>query len=551
MAGGIIIVKTCTNKIINIFILCIVFLLVSGIYFAYSCYALEGTDGETSVTAEQLTDLGGPDLIERTSTQGNFGLQSYGINIPGKAIFKSSDENVASVDSGGYVHIHSAGETVITITGEGIAEKRVTFRLSKAKINKLQFRYIMDYGSNLQKEDTIQVSENGGWFALINHFDESCSLSVYDDAVTADYEILDPEIMTMDEDGKISFNGLGEGGLRITTRENDLYLSGTYYVKISSVKHDYSLWLEKENVNAKMSGQGFRIKANCTPSSANLEYRITPSSSGIITVDDEGYVTFLKAGEAAVRVTAPETDKYLKRTVVVKFVITEDRIAQEIKGDAPSEIEFGNDVDLDMSASTDISYKSSDETLAIADADGLVRFLRPGTARITVTAEATSEYQGASRVITITARDYEAEAAAAAAQKEAAEKEKAAAAQKAAADKTGPAEPAQNEAASDQVRAQELAKELKKPKVTVKRQKKKNKISWKKVDGASGYVLYVKYPGARKYVRTVTKGANIKSVTHKGLTRKKTYKYKMRPYVKVGNAVCYGPYSKAVAGRVR
>lgn len=530
--------KTCTNKIINFFILCIGFLLVSGIYFAYSCYALEGTEGEASVTAENLTDLGGPNLIERTSTQGNFGLQSYGINIPGNAIFKSSDENVASVDSGGYVHIHAAGETLITISGDGIAEKRVTFRLSKGKIQKLQLKFIRGYGTNIYEPTTIHVPENNGYFSLYNHFDESCSLSIFADGVTADYEILDPEIMNMDEDGIISFNGLGEGRLKITTRENDLYLSGSYYVKISSVKYDYSLWMEHDNVKAKMSQQGFQIKANCTPSSANLAYRITNPSNGIITVDDKGYVTFLKAGEAAVLVTAPETDKYVEKKAVVKFVITEDRIAQEIKGNAPSETEFGKDFTLDMSASTDISFSSSDKTLAIVDADGLVHFIRPGTVKITVTAEPTSEYQGASRVITITARDSAAEAAAAAAQQ-------------AAADKARAAEAAKACAAADQAQANELAKSLKKPKIKVKRQKKKNKISWKKVKGASGYVLYVKYPGTGEYVPAVTKGSNIKSVTHKGLTRKKTYKYRLRAYVKVGNAISYGPYSKVASGKVK
>lgn len=505
---------------------------MSGIYFAYSCYALEGTEGEASVTAENLTDLGGPNLIERTSTQGNFGLQSYGINIPGNAIFKSSDENVASVDSGGYVHIHAAGETLITISGDGIAEKRVTFRLSKGKIQKLQLKFIRGYGTNIYEPTTIHVPENNGYFSLYNHFDESCSLSIFADGVTADYEILDPEIMNMDEDGIISFNGLGEGRLKITTRENDLYLSGSYYVKISSVKYDYSLWMEHDNVKAKMSQQGFQIKANCTPSSANLAYRITNPSNGIITVDDKGYVTFLKAGEAAVLVTAPETDKYVEKKAVVKFVITEDRIAQEIKGNAPSETEFGKDFTLDMSASTDISFSSSDKTLAIVDADGLVHFLRPGTVKITVAAEPTSEYQGASRVLTITARDYKAEAAAESA-------------------KVAAAQAAKARAAADQAKASKLAKNLKKPKLKVKRQRRKNKLSWNKVKGASGYELFVKYPGSKKYVKALTRNYKIKSVTHKGLTKRKRYSYRLRPYVKVGNAVAYGPFSKTVSAKVK
>jgi hypothetical protein len=101
------------------------------------------------------------------------------------------------------------------------------------------------------------------------------------------------------------------------------------------------------------------------------------------------------------------------------------------------------------------------------------------------------------------------------------------------------------------VSVNELAKSLKRPKLKCKRKKKCNKLTWSKVTGATGYVLYVKYPGTKKYVKALTKNGNTKSVTHRGLTKGRTYRYKIRPYVKIGHIIAYGRFSKSVAAKVK
>lgn len=84
-----------------------------------------------------------------------------------------------------------------------------------------------------------------------------------------------------------------------------------------------------------------------------------------------------------------------------------------------------------------------------------------------------------------------------------------------------------------------------------KRMKKANKLTWSKVAKASGYQLYIKYPGKKKYVKALTKNSTVKSVTHRGLKRKKYYYYKLRAYVKVGGKYYYGPFSKAIKVKVK
>ena len=74
------------------------------------------------------------------------------------------------------------------------------------------------------------------------------------------------------------------------------------------------------------------------------------------------------------------------------------------------------------------------------------------------------------------------------------------------------------------------------------------KISWKKVSGASGYVLYAKYSGGSyKAVKTASK--NTTSYTHKNLKFGKTYYYKLRAYKTSRGKRTYSSYSKVVSNK--
>ena len=106
-------------------------------------------------------------------------------------------------------------------------------------------------------------------------------------------------------------------------------------------------------------------------------------------------------------------------------------------------------------------------------------------------------------------------------------------------------------AAQKKQQALALARSLKAPKLKCTRKKAKNKLSWNKVAGATGYEIYIKYPKSKKYVKALTKGANIKSVTHKGLSRKKKYSYKVRAFAVIDGTYYYGPFSKTKKVKVK
>ena len=73
---------------------------------------------------------------------------------------------------------------------------------------------------------------------------------------------------------------------------------------------------------------------------------------------------------------------------------------------------------------------------------------------------------------------------------------------------------------------------------------KKATLSWKKVDGASGYVVYRKTNNGRwQIIKKITKG-NITSFTDKKLSKGKKYTYTVRAYRTVGKKNIYSGYNK-------
>lgn len=89
--------------------------------------------------------------------------------------------------------------------------------------------------------------------------------------------------------------------------------------------------------------------------------------------------------------------------------------------------------------------------------------------------------------------------------------------------------------------------------VKVKNSSKKTAtVTWKKVKGATGYIVYraTKKNGKYKAVKTITKASTTK-FKNKKLKKKKTYYYKVRAVKKAGKKVIYSAYSKTVSVKIK
>ena len=102
--------------------------------------------------------------------------------------------------------------------------------------------------------------------------------------------------------------------------------------------------------------------------------------------------------------------------------------------------------------------------------------------------------------------------------------------------------------------AKSAVPKLKKASVKTKTAKSGITITWSKVKGASGYVVYKHSPSTGKYVKKKTlKTSKMKkrAYTDKKVKWGKTYKYKVRAYRTIGGKRVYGPYSKTAVRKYR
>ena len=225
-----------------------------------------------------------------------------------------------------------------------------------------------------------------------------------------------------------------------------------------------------------------------------LKYKSKDESK--LTVDQNGKVTILttKPGRYQVDIiNEQETD--LVEACTYSCYITIERIEQKLSVSYPEKGTIGKTIRLKASAKTGITYENLKPKVASVSSDGKVTFKHPGNAVIRVRAAQTDKYFGK----------------------------------------------------SEKIRIRSV---LGKPKVKVKNAGGHSaRITWSKVAGAQKYLVYVKYPGQKKYKLAVKKSAKVKGILHRNLKKGKKYSYKVRACVKFGLTKYYSPYSKAVTIR--
>ena len=81
---------------------------------------------------------------------------------------------------------------------------------------------------------------------------------------------------------------------------------------------------------------------------------------------------------------------------------------------------------------------------------------------------------------------------------------------------------------------------------------KKATLKWNKQTGADGYVLYMATSKTGKYTKIAAlKGNGSVSFTKTGLTKGKTYYFKVAAYSTVGNTNLYGSFSSVKSVKVK
>lgn len=234
--------------------------------------------------------------------------------------------------------------------------------------------------------------------------------------------------------------------------------------------------------------------------SAQTSLRYNSDNPQVATVSSNGIVTIKGAGKAIITIVAEEDSDYMS---TIKYVtINVSKAASKLNYNGKSTISktCGDDsFNLNASSKTGVSYRSSNQAVARVNSNGSVSLVGPGTATITILSNSNANYKSETKKVTIKVA-------------------------------------------------------LKKPSIEAKYTKTKSerkvKLTWNKIPGASGYVIYA-YDSKTKKSMKITKSASERSATHHNLKKGKKYTYKIRAYAVVDGKYVYSSYSNVKTVNVK
>lgn len=217
----------------------------------------------------------------------------------------SSDESVATVDATGMVVAVSAGEADITASvtdSEMSAVCRVTVKVA---------------AKDITVPDNLDVKLNDG-----NETTVEATVSPADATdVKVSYASTDEAVATVDKDGRVQVLQPGECDITTTLmQDGEKVTEKTTHVKAFYEVESITL---DSNEGKLTVGNSHTIKATVAPEEIADETIVTWASSDekVATVDENGKVTAIAAGEATITANAGEKSTTYKLTVQAKKVV--------------------------------------------------------------------------------------------------------------------------------------------------------------------------------------------------------------------------------------
>ncbi len=281
--------------------------------------------------------------------------------------WKSSDNDVATVDSSGKVKAVGVGYAVITATTTQGSKKatcqvNVVKPVSKITLNKTSIR--IEVGDKYALKGTISPSDASN--------------------KTVKWTVADKSIATVSSGGTVTAKKLGKTTVTVTTAD------GGYTAKctVNVVKKVTSVKLSRSSAELYL-GKTLTLKATVSPSDAtDKSVKWTSSNTAVAKVSSNGVVTPVKPGTATITVKTSDGSFTAKCTVEVKRAVTKialNKTSATVKSDETLTLK----ATISPSNATDktVKWTSSNTKIATVTSSGTVKPVGKGTATITATSE--------------------------------------------------------------------------------------------------------------------------------------------------------------------
>lgn len=206
----------------------------------------------------------------------------------------------------------------------------------------------------------------------------------------------DESVATVDETGTVTAVAAGETEITATVKDTEMQDVCVITVKVSAKELKVP-----DTLDVKLNDTDeTAIEAKCEPKDAsNISFDFASSDEEVATVDKDGKVKVLKAGECDITTTlVQDGEKVTEKTTHVKAFYEVESITLDSN---EGKLTVGNSHTIkatvapeEVAAKTTIEWSSSDEKVATVDSNGKVTAVSSGNATITATAgEESANYE--------------------------------------------------------------------------------------------------------------------------------------------------------------
>ena len=293
-----------------------------------------------------------------------------------KVSWKSSDEAVATVDANGKVTGVKAGEAVITVTTED-GGKTATCKVA------VKDKEVNVTGVTLNKTTlTLEAGASETLTATITPADATNQKVSWKSSKEA--------VATVDANGKVTGVKAGEAVITVTTEDGGKTATCKVYVNTATVAVT-GVMLNKTETTI-LEGSSETLVATVLPENAtNRNVSWKSSDEAVATVDANGKVTGVKAGEAVITVTTEDGKKTNTCKVTVKSNTV--NVTGVVLNKTSISIPIGEDETLvakvlpENATNQNVTWSCKNPEIASVDANGKVTGIKAGMTIVTVTTE--------------------------------------------------------------------------------------------------------------------------------------------------------------------
>ena len=285
-----------------------------------------------------------------------------------KVSWTSSDKNVAIVSSKGIVTAITEGETTITVTSDDGNKKAYCFVTVSNAVT----------GVTLNRSSLSLLRDES--FTLVPTVSPPNAKDK-----TVSWKSSNTAVATVDSNGKVTAKALGKADITVTTRDGSF--TAVCKVDVVDIKVT-SVTLDKSSL-ILATGSNSTLKHTVLPANAtNKEVTWLSSNTTIATVNQSGLVTALKEGSATISVTSADGGHKANCAVTVTPIyatsVSLNRTSYSFDGTG-GELTLQATVLPANAANKNVTWSSSNSSVASVTQSGLVKALSDGSATITVT----------------------------------------------------------------------------------------------------------------------------------------------------------------------